>query len=100
MFSLKAWTAPCASLLLCACASAPTPDYPIDHPANPQAPVGHFDRSSDALARYARGFAADPERDAPGPGAGHSMDGGADHGGPGGHDTIAPEEEDAHAHHR
>jgi len=39
-------------LLLAACASTPPPDYPQDHPANPQAAAAPADEMPSALASY------------------------------------------------
>lgn len=39
-------------LLLAACASTPPPDYPQDHPANPQAAAVPADETPSALASY------------------------------------------------
>ena len=52
MLSLKALASPGAALLLAACASAPAPDYPADHPANPAAAAAPGTPRSSALATY------------------------------------------------
>ena len=89
MLSPKTLMSPCAALMLAACASVSAPDYPIDHPANPHAVAARIDDAPDAIARYQRGFSASTPAPETGPHAGHS-----------GQAEQAPQEEDAHAHHR
>jgi hypothetical protein len=89
MLPPKALISPCAALMLSACASVPAPDYPIDHPANPGAAAARMDDTPDAIARYQRGFSVPAPAAQTDPRAGHANQG-----------EPAPEEEDAHAHHR
>jgi hypothetical protein len=52
MLSLKALASAGSALLIAGCASAPAPDYPIDHPANPAAAVAPATPQPSALASY------------------------------------------------
>jgi hypothetical protein len=52
MLSIKALALPAAMLLLTACASAPAPDYPADHPANPQAAAAPVTPQPSPVAAY------------------------------------------------
>lgn len=85
MFPLKALMAPCAPLLLIACASAPAPYLPPDHPAHPHAPVAQYRDAPNALARDRDATQAASPDDLH---AGHH------------HPDEAPAEEDPHAQHR
>lgn len=60
MLSLKALVSPGAALLLAACALAPAPDYPMDHPANPSAAAAPATPQPSALATYRSPNGAQP----------------------------------------
>jgi hypothetical protein len=52
MLLLKALAPTGTALLLTACASAPAPDYPLDHPANPAATIAPASPPASAITSY------------------------------------------------
>lgn len=52
MLSLKSLGLPATALLLAACASASTPEYSVDHPANPAAAAAPGTAEPSAIAAY------------------------------------------------
>ena len=67
MLSLKSLGRPAAALLLAACASAPAPEYAIDHPANPSAAAAPVAPQPSALADYRSSQPAPPAATSPEP---------------------------------